>query len=105
MRGLTLIVGAGILVVVAAAAMVLRSGTLDAESAARAPKADSAVTPSTPTGKAFSDRCGTFDTTMKEPYAVTGYFVVPTSDHCTWRRQLESIHSVGGDTVIRIHGT
>jgi hypothetical protein len=39
---------------------------------------------------------------MKEPYAVTGYFVVPTSDHCTWRRQLESIHSVGGDTVIRI---
>jgi hypothetical protein len=50
----------------------------------------------------FSDPCGTFDTTTPTPYAVTGYWLVPTSDHCTWRSQLQAIHQVGGDTVVRL---
>ncbi len=103
MRGLTLIVGAGILAVVVAIVLVLREPPPGDEQPAGALTTTTTAPPSpTPTGKQFSDECGTFDTTTKEPYAVTGYFVVPTSDHCTWRRQLEAIHSVGGDTVIRI---
>nr|BFE85324.1 hypothetical protein GCM10020093_079250 [Planobispora longispora] len=39
---------------------------------------------------------------MKAPYAVTGYWLIPTADHCTWRGQFRAIHQVGGDTVIRI---
>ncbi|MFC7646068.1 DUF4434 domain-containing protein [Streptosporangium lutulentum] len=39
---------------------------------------------------------------MPSPYALTGYWLIPTVDHCTWRRQFDAIHKVGGDTVIRI---
>ncbi|MFC4591659.1 DUF4434 domain-containing protein [Sphaerisporangium corydalis] len=56
----------------------------------------------TPSTSVFSDPCGTFDTTTPTPYAVTGYWLVPTSDHCTWRSQLQAIHQVGGDTVVRL---
>ncbi len=58
--------------------------------------------PSSPTASAFTDPCGTFDTTTPTPYAVTGYWLVPTADRCTWRRQLQAIHKVGGDTVVRL---
>ncbi|WP_308170074.1 DUF4434 domain-containing protein [Acrocarpospora catenulata] len=55
-----------------------------------------------PPADKFTDPCGTFDTNVTTPYAITGYWVVPTADRCNWRRQLEAIHHVGGDTVVRI---
>jgi len=60
----------------------------------------------TPTPAAsFTDPCGTFDTTVRTPYPITGYWIIPTADPCTWRSQFQAIHRVGGDTVIRLgHG-
>ncbi|MEV5411985.1 DUF4434 domain-containing protein [Thermopolyspora sp. NPDC052614] len=58
-----------------------------------------------PSGSAFTDPCGTFDTTMQTPYPITGYWIIPTSNECTWRPQFQEIHRVGGDTVVRLaHG-
>ncbi|MGN9845471.1 hypothetical protein ACTMTI_45860 [Nonomuraea sp. H19] len=56
----------------------------------------------TPAVSEFTDPCGTFDTGKKTPYAVTGYWITPKSTPCTWREQLQEIHRVGGDTIIRI---
>ncbi|WP_449063192.1 DUF4434 domain-containing protein [Planomonospora algeriensis] len=108
MRWLTALLGVAILAAVAAVVIVLRSGdpggpagdgsrVTSATSSASAPSASP-----TPTPTPFTDPCGTFDTAMDAPYAVTGYWLIPTADHCTWRSQLAAIHEVGGDTVIRI---
>ncbi|GAA4575950.1 hypothetical protein GCM10023193_75780 [Planotetraspora kaengkrachanensis] len=32
---------------------------------------------------------------------MTGFWVMPNKDSCTWQRQFEGVHQVGGDTVIR----
>lgn len=65
---------------------------------------DASALPS-PSESAFTDPCGTFDTTMKTPYPITGYWIIPTSNECTWRPQFQAIHQVGGDTVVRLgHG-
>ncbi|MGV9537658.1 DUF4434 domain-containing protein [Streptosporangium sandarakinum] len=104
MRWFTALLGVAILAAVAAVVLVLpRDGEKAADG--RTPIASSvpARTPSTPAPKAeFTDPCGTFDTAMPTPYAVTGYWLIPTVDHCTWRRQFAAIHRLGGDTVIRI---
>ncbi|GII80664.1 hypothetical protein Sru01_56460 [Sphaerisporangium rufum] len=99
MRGLTLLLGAAILTAVAAFVMVLPRGAAEAPPVSATP---SRSVPVTPPASAFSDPCGTFDTTTPAPYAITGYWLVPTADHCTWRRQLQAIHRVGGDTVVRL---
>ncbi|GGK73560.1 hypothetical protein Sme01_32820 [Sphaerisporangium melleum] len=103
MRGLTLLLGAALLAAVAAIVIVSPRDSPSGSSAAASPSARSATPASpTPSTSVFSDPCGTFDTTSPTPYAVTGYWLVPTSDHCTWRSQLQAIHRVGGDTVVRL---
>ncbi|MFC4058519.1 DUF4434 domain-containing protein [Planomonospora corallina] len=104
MRWFTAFLGVAILVAVAAVVLVLRSGdpgTVGGQTASST-SAASASPSAPPSPTAFTDPCGTFDTAMRTPYAVTGYWLMPSSDHCTWRRQLSAIHQVGGDTVIRI---
>ncbi|GII28344.1 DUF4434 domain-containing protein [Planotetraspora mira] len=32
---------------------------------------------------------------------MTGFWVMPEKDPCTWQRQFEGVHQIGGDTVIR----
>ncbi|MEO3809326.1 DUF4434 domain-containing protein [Sphaerisporangium sp. B11E5] len=104
MRGLTLLFGAALLAAVAAIVIVLPDspGSPSATTPPARPAAQGTPTGPTPTAPAFSDPCGTFDTTTPTPYAVTGYWLVPTTDHCTWRSQLQAIHRVGGDTVVRL---
>ncbi|GLW09964.1 hypothetical protein Misp01_50930 [Microtetraspora sp. NBRC 13810] len=94
---LTVLLGAAIIAAVAAVVIVLPSTSEERRSAAGSPAASS-PTPSA----VFTDSCGTFDTGTRTPYSVTGYWLVPTSNKCTWRKQLEAIHKVGGDTVIRL---
>ncbi|MEV6984268.1 DUF4434 domain-containing protein [Sphaerisporangium sp. NPDC051017] len=106
MRGLLMLLGAILLTVVAALVLVLPDSNLDgprngAQTAATPNGTPKPASP-TPATSVFSDPCGTFDTTSPTPYAVTGYWLVPTSDHCTWRSQLQAIHRVGGDTVVRL---
>lgn len=105
MRWFTALLGVAILAAVAAIVLVLPLGR-DAPESGRPPVASSPSTTSsaalTPEASAFTDPCGTFETETPTPYAVTGYWLIPTVDHCTWRRQLAAIHEVGGDTVIRI---
>ncbi|MEZ0076603.1 DUF4434 domain-containing protein [Planotetraspora sp. GP83] len=109
MRWLTLILGVAILAGVASVVIVLRDGkpgshTVNAGLTSPATPSTS-VKPSTspkPSASAFTDPCGTFETAAATPYPVSGYFVIPTSDPCTWRRQLQAIHRVGGDTVVRL---
>ncbi|OUC95340.1 DUF4434 domain-containing protein [Streptosporangium minutum] len=105
MRWFTAFLGVAILAVVAAVVLVLPKGA-DAPVSDRTPVASSPSPTSsaalTPEASAFTDPCGTFDTKVSSPYAVTGYWLIPTTDHCTWRRQFGAIHEVGGDTVIRI---
>ncbi|NUR87660.1 MAG: DUF4434 domain-containing protein [Nonomuraea sp.] len=99
MRWLFVLLGAAIIAAVAAVVMVLPSSK-------PAPKATPAAKPTrvdpTPQVSKVSDECGTFETKEKAPYAITGYWITPKSNPCTWRRQLKEIHDVGGDTVIRI---
>ncbi|MFF4620244.1 DUF4434 domain-containing protein [Nonomuraea jabiensis] len=101
MRWLLLVVGAAILAVVAAVVIVMPPSDEPAPTAASSTPKPS---PSDPTPKVskFTDPCGTFETRERAPYAVTGYWITPKSNPCTWRSQLEEIHSVGGDTIIRI---
>ncbi|WP_055480997.1 DUF4434 domain-containing protein [Sphaerimonospora mesophila] len=106
MRWFTLILGMAILAGVASVVIVLREAgsapqTASATSPAVSPSPPQGGPPS-PTASAFTDPCGTFDTTAATPYAVTGYWLIPTSDPCTWRRQLQAIHRLGGDTVVRL---
>ncbi|MCG5217576.1 DUF4434 domain-containing protein [Streptosporangium soli] len=100
MRWLTVVLGVAIIAAVAAVILVLPDDPPDRRSAAESSSSPSA-TP-TPEASVFTDPCGTFDTGTRTPYAVTGYWLVPTSNQCTWRKQLEAIHLVGGDTVIRL---
>ncbi|GAB2940150.1 DUF4434 domain-containing protein [Nonomuraea fastidiosa] len=101
MRWLLLVAGAAILAVIAAVVIVLPFG--DSEpTAARSPVAKPSSTLPTPKVSEFTDPCGTFDTGEIAPYAVTGYWITPKSNPCTWRKQLQEIHRVGGDTIIRI---
>ncbi|MFI0423121.1 DUF4434 domain-containing protein [Spongiactinospora sp. 9N601] len=95
MRWLTVLLGAAIIAAVTAVVIVLPK-----EPPARRPAERKA--PAVPQASLFTDPCGTFDTGTRTPYAVTGYWLVPTSNECTWRKQLEAIHKVGGDTVIRL---
>ncbi|SEG76158.1 protein of unknown function [Nonomuraea solani] len=101
MRWLFLVVGAAILAVVATVIIVLPPSDK-----AAAPSPAAVATPTktepTPAVSEFTDPCGTFDTGEKAPYAVTGYWITPKSNPCTWRKQLQEIHRVGGDTIIRI---
>jgi hypothetical protein len=98
-RWLLVLLGAVILVAVAAVVIVLPSSEDRPP-----PKAQPtpAKTEPTPQVSKVRDECGTFDTAEKYPYAVTGYWITPKTDPCTWRHQFQEIHRVGGDTVIRI---
>ncbi|NUS01688.1 MAG: DUF4434 domain-containing protein [Nonomuraea sp.] len=102
MRWLFLLVGAAVLAVVAAVIIVFPSSSERpvATTTTSAPKPSKTV--ATPQHSEFTDPCGTFDTTTRNFYAVTGYWITPKSNPCTWRRQLQEIHRAGGDTIIRI---
>ncbi|MFG6194219.1 DUF4434 domain-containing protein [Nonomuraea sp. JJY05] len=101
MRWLLLVVGAAILAVIAAVVIVMPPSDEPAPTAASSTPKPSQTDP-TPKVPEFTDNCGTFETRERAPYAVTGYWITPKSNPCTWRSQLEEIHSVGGDTIIRI---
>ncbi|WP_113699684.1 DUF4434 domain-containing protein [Nonomuraea lactucae] len=101
MRWLFALLGAAVLAAVAAVVLVLPSGR-PAEKVSRRATPTPNPTQPTPQVTGFTDPCGTYDTGEKFPYAVTGYWITPQSNRCTWRKQLQEIHSVGGDTVIRI---
>ncbi|MDP9847519.1 DUF4434 domain-containing protein [Streptosporangium lutulentum] len=106
MRWLIAFLGVAIIAVVAAIVLVapidVISPTGDSASIASSSAPSSTSSTPTPAADEFTDPCGTFDTAMPSPYALTGYWLIPTVDHCTWRRQFDAIHKVGGDTVIRI---
>lgn len=102
MRWLFLVVGAAILAVVAAVIIVLPSSDDKVTTAGKSAAPTPAKTDPTPKVPEFTDSCGTFDTDEAAPYAVTGYWITPQSNTCTWRKQLQEIHRVGGDTIIRI---
>ncbi|MFE3449744.1 DUF4434 domain-containing protein [Nonomuraea sp. NPDC059194] len=106
MRWLTVLLGAAILAAIAAVVIVLPDDEPSATGArvSAAPTTSKKALPQ-PTAKEFTDPCGTFDLQDVKPYAITGYWITPSSNPCTWRHQLEEIHAAGGDTVIRIgHG-
>ncbi|GGO12480.1 hypothetical protein GCM10010116_25070 [Microbispora rosea subsp. aerata] len=102
MRWLTLILGVAILAGVASVVIVLRDGSTGSGAASAGQTAPATPMVGSPTHSEFTDPCGTFQTTATTPYAVTGYWLIPTSDPCTWRHQLEAIHRLGGDTVVRL---
>ncbi|WP_432868732.1 DUF4434 domain-containing protein [Microbispora rosea] len=102
MRWLTLILGVAILAGVASVVIVLRDGGTGSGTASAGQTAPSTPMVGSPTHSVFTDPCGTFETAATTPYAVSGYWLIPTSDPCTWRRQLEAIHRLGGDTVVRL---
>ncbi|MBB6346493.1 hypothetical protein FHU36_003002 [Nonomuraea muscovyensis] len=103
MRWLFVLLGAAVLAAVAAVIVVLPDDPPPARvSRQAAPTPTPTATEPTPQVPEFTDVCGTYETAEKYPYAVTGYWITPQSNRCTWRKQLQEIHSVGGDTVIRI---
>lgn len=101
MRWLFVILGAVILTAVAVVIVVLPEDA-PVKTAAQEPNPSPARTQPTPKVSEFTDPCGTFETEQKAPYAITGYWITPRSNPCTWRSQLQQIHNVGGDTIIRI---
>ncbi|GGO79424.1 DUF4434 domain-containing protein [Nonomuraea cavernae] len=101
MRWLFVFLGAVILAAVAAVIVVLPDDPPSEPVSQRVSATPTRDDP-TPQVSEFTDPCGTFDTGEKAPYAVTGYWVTPKSNPCTWRKQMQEIHSLGGDTVIRI---
>ncbi|MEU7744402.1 DUF4434 domain-containing protein [Nonomuraea sp. NPDC049158] len=101
MRWLLVLLGAAILAAVAAVIVVLPKSDPPKKAAQQVKATPTRVEP-TPKVSEVTDRCGTFETKEKAPYAVTGYWITPKSNPCTWRHQLEDIHNLGGDTVIRI---
>lgn len=101
MRWLLVLLGAAILAAVAAVIVVLPNDE-PPKKASQQVKATPTRTEPTPKVSEITDDCGTFETKEKAPYAVTGYWITPKSNRCTWRHQLEDIHNLGGDTVIRI---
>ncbi|WP_371781559.1 DUF4434 domain-containing protein [Streptosporangium subroseum] len=108
MRWLIAFLGVVIIAVVAAIVLVIPIDDIAPTSekspiaSSPAPSPTSFSSTPTPNTDEFTDPCGTFDTAMPSPYALSGYWLIPTVDHCTWRRQFDAIHKVGGDTVIRI---
>ncbi|MEU0563791.1 DUF4434 domain-containing protein [Nonomuraea sp. NPDC005983] len=100
MRWLFVLLGAAILAAAAAVFIVL-PGDEPSKKVNQAKPTPSRTDP-TPKVSEFTDPCGTFETKEKAPYAVTGYWIMPKSNPCTWRHQMQEIHDVGGDTVIRI---
>ncbi|WP_169985586.1 DUF4434 domain-containing protein [Microbispora sp. H10836] len=102
MRWLTLILGVAILAGVASVVIVFRDGNTGSGTASAGQTAPATPALGSPTHSEFTDPCGTFETAATTPYAVSGYWLIPTSDPCTWRRQLEAIHRLGGDTVVRL---
>ncbi|MBF8193643.1 DUF4434 domain-containing protein [Nonomuraea sp. K274] len=99
MRWLLLVAGAALVAVVAAVLVVLPSSSDKPKPvASKSPR----TTEPSPKVSEFTDPCGTFDTEQQAKYAITGYWITPKSDPCTWRGQLQEIHQVGGDTIIRI---
>ncbi|GAA3249008.1 DUF4434 domain-containing protein [Nonomuraea helvata] len=101
MRWLFVVAGLAILAVVATVIIILPSSS-DRPPVAASQKPKPSHTVPTPKVSKFTDPCGTFETKERAPYAVTGYWIMPKSNPCTWRTQLKEIHDVGGDTVIRI---
>ncbi|MEO3869838.1 DUF4434 domain-containing protein [Nonomuraea sp. B12E4] len=103
MRWLFLVVGAAIVAVVATVIIILPTSSQEPNTnAGRSAAPRHPTDEPTPKVKEFTDGCGTFDTGEPAPYAVTGYWITPKSNPCTWRSQLQQIHKVGGDTIIRI---
>ncbi|MGN9837757.1 DUF4434 domain-containing protein [Nonomuraea sp. H19] len=104
MRWLFLLVGAAILAVIAAVVIVIMPSSTGkpATTAGKSATPKPSRTEPTPKVSEFTDGCGTFETKERAPYAVTGYWIMPKSNRCTWRTQLQEIHDVGGDTVVRI---
>ncbi|SDL11174.1 DUF4434 domain-containing protein [Nonomuraea jiangxiensis] len=103
MRWLFLVVGVAMLAVVATVIIILpRSSEEPGASATRSAAPRHPSDRPTPKVTEFTDSCGTFDTGERAPYAVTGYWITPKSNPCTWRSQLQEIHRLGGDTIIRI---
>ncbi|NAS22329.1 DUF4434 domain-containing protein [Herbidospora sp. NEAU-GS84] len=100
MRWLALLLGIAILGGVATVVIALQEP--ETPHAARIGSTSPSEPSPTPSDTGFTDPCGTFDTNMRTPYAITGYWIMPSADRCNWRRQLEEIHKVGGDTVVRI---
>jgi hypothetical protein len=100
-RWLFVLLGAAILAAAAALVIVLPGEPAKQVSQEAKAKPTASDNP-TPKVSEFTDPCGTFETKESAPYAVTGYWITPTADHCTWRRQMKEIHDLGGDTVIRI---
>lgn len=101
MRWLFVLLAAAVVAAVAAVLIVLPGDPPPARVSQKATPSPT-VTEPTPKVPEFTDDCGTYETEEKYPYAVTGYWIMPQSNRCTWRKQLQEIHSVGGDTVIRI---
>ncbi|HEX4816727.1 MAG TPA: DUF4434 domain-containing protein [Nonomuraea sp.] len=104
MRWLLLVAFAAVVALAAAVFIVAQPASDEppAPKASRTAAAKPSATQPTPRVSEFTDRCGTFETREKTPYAVTGYWITPKSNPCTWRTQLKEIHDVGGDTIIRI---
>ncbi|MEU4541770.1 DUF4434 domain-containing protein [Nonomuraea dietziae] len=102
MRWLTVLLGAAILAAIAAVVVVLPDNRPTAVDTPSTPSASQAKSLPQPTTKEYTDDCGTFELQGVKKYAITGYWITPSSNPCTWRHQLEEIHQAGGDTVIRI---
>jgi hypothetical protein len=101
-RGLSVIVGVVVLLGVAVAVTVFRHDPGESR-AAEVRTTGPAVAKGTksPSPTPSADRCGTSNAPSPVMYPVTGYWVMPNKDSCTWQRQFEGVHRVGGDTVIR----
>jgi hypothetical protein len=101
-RGLSVIVGVVVLLGVAVAVTVFRHDPGESR-AAEVRMTGPAVAKGTksPSPTPSADRCGTSNAPSPVMYPVTGYWVMPNKDSCTWQRQFEGVHRVGGDTVIR----
>ena len=65
--------------------MTHHAGTLLTEDAGAAPAGDCA------------DRV---DDRVYNQYGISGYWMFPDSDQCRSRRQVESVHKIGGDTIV-----
>ena len=80
MRWLTLILGVAILAGVASVVIVLRDGNTGSGTASAGQTTPATPALGSPTHSEFTDPCGTFETAATTPYAVSGYWLIPTSD-------------------------
>ncbi|GII53797.1 hypothetical protein Pth03_21860 [Planotetraspora thailandica] len=95
MRWITVTLGVAALLCVATVVIALRDGPLHTVDTGRGASSSgsAAGTRNCPAVKKAAS---------PTPYAVTGYWLNPEDDPCTLSRQLQEIHQVGGDTVIRL---